>query len=441
MHDISRRNLLKSAGVLGLGAYSMALLSACSNSTIQGATSGPVTIQFWTHDPGYINTFKAALADKTFTGDKFQYDLTVVQASGADVMTRAISQASAGGDTPDLIGIVIDQFPRVMKDNIASDLYMDLSDLVKEQGDNLVKTAPYFVDGKLYALESDLSVTVQYYRADVFEQNGISADVKTWDEWLQAGSELNAKTGQFLGLHPNGDNGAIFNQFLQFLLQRGGSVFNDKGEFALESQEALDVLEFMRKGIEVKAFMTATDPYGSAAAGALKDSQLVAIAMPNWYNVYGLQANVPDQEGKWKIRTLPVFSQGGHKATTLGGTGFAVGKDRPNSQAALELLKSVYLTPEGQFLRFKTAGYLPTLLDAYKSDDFITYEDKYLGGQKAFHVYAEGAQDLPTFNQNQDMNLLPDAAGEPILNVLKGTAEPKQALDQIVSNYKKQATS
>lgn len=433
----TRRTVLRGFGALGLAGATSALLAACGGSAAPAATSGAVDIQFWTHDPGYIKTFQAAIADAAITGDiDFDYTITPTQASAADTLTRAISQASAGGDGPDMIGVVIDQFPRVMKNSIAGEMFVDLSDIASEYGDTLLKTAPYTVDGKLYGIESDLSVTVQYYRADVFETNGIDADGLTnWDDWLAAGAELNAKTGQFVGMHPNGDNGAMFNQFLQFLLQRGGSPFDEKGELTLESQEAIDTLTFLRKGIESKAFTQLADPYGSATAGALKDGSLAAIAMPNWYNAYGLQANVPDQAGLWRARSLPLFAEGGHAATTLGGTAFAIGKDTANSAASLELLKAVYLTPAGQLLRFTTAGYLPTLSDLYESEDFLSYEDAYLGNQKIFEIYAEGAKDLPTFYQNENAALLPDAAGQAILDVLNGTSEPEAALKKIVDNY------
>lgn len=438
----TRRQLLQGAGMLGLGGLTLSLTAGCARQPQVPITGGPVDLQLWTHDPGYIGTFEAAIEDEAIVGGlEFDYSLTVVQAAAGDVLTRTISQASAGRTTPDLLGLVIDQFPRVMTSNIAEELFVDLSDVVSDLGDGLTKTAPYTADGRLYALESDLSVTVQYYRADIFEENGISPDITTWDEWLDAGAELNSRTGAYLGMHPNGDNGSIFNQFFQLLLQRGGSPFDDQGRFTLASQEALDVLTFMQRSIQVGAFTTLTDPYGSAVAGALQDSSLAAIAMPNWYNVYGLQANVPDQEGQWRLRTLPAFSQGGHRATTLGGTGFAVGRERAGTEAALELLRSTYLTPEGQLLRFRTAGYLPTLLELYDDPELVGYEDAFLGGQRVFETYGVAASDLPVFYQNVDLTVMPDVSAEPILRVLNGVLEPEQALAEIVDGYERQRSS
>lgn len=441
MNDITRRSLIRGVGAAGMGAVALSVLSACgaTGSTPNAVKSGAANLKFWTHDPGYVKTFKAAIADKSIVGGlPYKYSLQVTQAAGADILSRTISQASAGGTTPELLGIIIDQFPRVMKNNIAADLFIDLNDLVSKFGDKLVKKAPYTVNGKLYGIESDLSMTVQYYREDVFAQNGISTDISTWDEWLDAGAELNAKTGQFIGMHANGDNGSIFNSFIQLLLQRGGTPFDAKGTLTIESQESVDALTFMQDSIKKKAFVALSDPYGSSAAAALKNSQLVAIAMPNWYNVYGLQTNAPDQKGKWKIRTLPKFTQGGGTASTLGGTAFAVGKDKPLTEAASDLLRQTYLTKEGQLLRFQQGGYLPTLTDLYTDQDFLSIHDDYLD-QDAFQIYAKGVKDVPTFYQNENMPILSTAAGQPILGVLKGTTQPQAAIDAIVKSYKQQA--
>lgn len=440
VNDITRRSVLKGAGAAGLGTLALSVLAACGGTATKALTSGAVKLKLWTHDPGYVATFQAAITDKAIIGKlPYKYSLSVVKSAGADILSRTISQASAGGDTPDLLGIIIDQFPRVMKNGIASKLFVDLTDLTAKFGDKLAKTAPYTVGGKLYALESDLSITVQYYRSDVFTKNKISTDIATWDDWIAAGAELNAKTGQYLGMHANGDNGSIFNGFLQFLLQRGGSPFDATGKFTLESQESLEVLKFMRDGIKSKAFVALSDPYGSACAAALKNSQLVATAMPNWYNLYGLQTNAPNQKGLWKIRTLPTFGGKGHIATTLGGTAFAVGLDKPNTAAATDLLRQTYLTREGQLLRYQKGGYLPTLIDLYKDEEFLKLEDKYLGGQHAFEIYAKAAKDIPVFYQNEGMTILAAVVGAPVLGVLKGTIEPAAALDQIVKTYNKQA--
>jgi arabinosaccharide transport system substrate-binding protein len=361
----------------------------------------------------------------------------ITNAAPTDIVTRMIAQAVADGDTPDLAGIVIDQFPRVMVSGIAEHLFTDLTETVRPFGDDLLKLAPYTVDGVPYGLDSDNSITVYYYRQDLFEEHGVPEDVETWEELAEHGERLSADHQVSLGMVATGDNGAVVNGFLQFLLQRGGSVFDERGEITLRSAEAVEVLEFMARGVRSGFLLALPDPYGSACAAALKSGRLAATAMPNWYNAYGLQANVPDQAGRWRMRTLPRFSGGGHIGSTLGGTAFTVLKDKAHSTAALELLRRVYLTREGQLLRYRSGGYLPTLRSLYEDPELLSIEDEFLG-QRVFDVYAPAAADLPLFRQDAGMQILTDVLGGPVLDALKGRTSPAAAIEDGLGAYRQQ---
>ncbi|MDG6107656.1 extracellular solute-binding protein [Dactylosporangium aurantiacum] len=440
MNGLSRRGFLRATALAGGGLLAAPLLSACSDDGGDAVQSGAVKIDFWTHDPGYEKTFTQTAKELTdgAAGSKFDYTLNVTKGESDALVTRLISQGAAGSGTPDLIGIVISVFPRLMAGGIAKQLLVPLDDLIAPVKDDLLRTAPYAYDGKVYALESDTCVSVLYYREDEFTKNGIPADVATWEDLATIGASLHARTGQSLGVVATGDNGSITNQYLQFLLQRGGGFFNDKGELLLDSPEAVQTIEFMAKGLQSGFLLGVPDPYGAPNTAALKEGKLIAIAMPNWYNVYGLQANVPDQKGKWKMRALPKFQAGGHIGSSLGGTGFAVVKNKPSTTAATELLRYTYLTREGQLARFKAGGFLPTLKSLYTDQDFLGYEDPYLG-QKAFDVYTPAAKDLPTFYQNENLNLLTDTFGGPLLEALRGKKSPGDAIKETVEAYKKKA--
>ncbi|MGW3564852.1 ABC transporter substrate-binding protein [Streptomyces sp. NPDC000941] len=439
MNGISRRSVLRATAGAGLGALAMPGLAACGSPSGKTVTSGRVDISLWTHDPGYIKTFQAAVGEKALMrGSRFDYRMNITNAAGSDVVTRMIAQAVADGKTPDLAGVIIDQFPRVMGSSIAENLFVDLSATVKPVDGQLLKLAPYSVDKIPYGLDSDNSITVLYYRQDLFAEYGVPEDIDTWQEFARVGGRLHDKHGVSLGMVAGGDNGSIVNGFLQFLLQRGGGAFDASGDLTLDSAEAVEVLDFMAQGVRSGFLMSLPDPYGAACAAALKSGRLVATAMPNWYNVYGLQANAPEQKGKWRIRTLPRFSGGGHVASTLGGTGFCVLKDKPHTEAALELLRRVYLTREGQLLRYREGGFLPTLKPLYDDAELRSITDGYLGGQRVFDVYREAAADLPLFYQAPGMQILADVLGGPILRALQGKTSAAAALKAGIKAYRQQ---
>ncbi|GAB2604716.1 extracellular solute-binding protein [Streptomyces capparidis] len=439
MSDPSRRSALRSAAGAGLGLLAAPALAACGSGSSRPVTEGPVRISMWTHDPGYIKTFRSAVGDRTLMrGSRFDYRMRFTNAAGGDLVTRMMAQAVADGNTPDLVGIIIDQFPRVMGSRIAENLFVDLSETVEPFGDQMLKLAPYSVDKIPYGLDSDNSISVLYYRQDVFAEHGIPEDVETWQELARIGERLHDKHRVSLGMVATGDNGSIVNGFLQFLLQRGGGAFDGAGNLTLDSPEAVEVLEFMVRGVRTGFLMSLPDPYGSACAAALKTGRLAATVMPNWYNVYGLQANVPDQKGRWRIRTLPRFPGGGHLASTLGGTAFCVLKDKPHTQASLELLRRVYLTREGQMLRYRSGGFLPTLKELYEDAELLGTTDDYLGGQRVFDVYGAAADDLPLFYQAPGMQVLTDVLGGPVLRALQGKTSAAEAIKAGIRAYRQQ---
>ncbi|MFI7129403.1 ABC transporter substrate-binding protein [Nonomuraea sp. NPDC050153] len=439
MSDVTRRTFLRRTGLIGGGLLAAPVLGACGGGSSGGGPavkSGAVTINFWTHDPGYVKTFTESAKRLTDAPNgAFDYTLKVTQADSEALVTRMISQGAAGTGTPEMIGIVISVFPRVMTAGIGKQLLLDLDGVVAPVKDDLLRTAPYTIDGKLYALESDTCLSVLYYREDEFKKNGIPEDVATWEELAEIGARLHKKTGQSLGTVATGDNTSITNAFLQLLLQRGGGYFDQGGNLVLDSPEAVEVLDFMAKGVASGFLLALPDPYGAPNTAALKNGKLISTVMPNWYNVYGLQANVPEQKGRWRIRNLPRFAGGGHLASALGGTGFAVLKDKPATAAATELLKQTYLTREGQLLRFQQGGFLPTLKSLYQDKEFLGTEDAYLGGQRLFDVYTPASQDSPTFYQHPQLNVLIEALGGPMLETLQGKKKAADAIKEAVAAF------
>ena len=430
-----RRTLFAGLGVAGLLA-----LAGCSiGSRPSPVTAGSVSLSMWTHDPSYVEAFTRAATDKVLMkGSAFAPTISPVSADGASLLSRTITQAVAGSEGPDLLGIIISEFPRVMKSQMAENLFVDLNPLIEQAGGNILRTADYSVDGKTYALESDTSISVFYYRADEFERLGIDSRLATWEEYLEVGGAVFAETGQSIGMVSNGDNTSIYNSFLQYLLQRGGSPFDESGELTIDTDEAADVLEFMATGVENGSLMVIGDPYGSAAASALKSSTLIGTVMPSWYNVYGLQANAPEQAGSWRMRTLPRFASGGHIASMSGGTGFAVGVNSANREAALDLLRRIYLTREGQLLRYEIGGYLPTMPELYDAPEFQSIEDEFLGGQRVFETFSESANDMPTFYQSATAQQLSVAMGAPLLDLYSGKKNPAQVIEASIAAYKQQ---
>ncbi|WP_328350484.1 extracellular solute-binding protein [Streptomyces sp. NBC_00445] len=441
MDTPSRRTVLRSA--LGLGAG--AALAACGTGSTTARTSGDVTLALWTHDPGYEAFFTKGITDADRLTD-FRYRLEVTRAGAADLVTKLLAQAVAGRGTPDLAGFEIGSFPRMLRGDIAPrllhDLTADIAAVPDLQKDLLpARTAPYSMDGSVYALDSDTPMVVYYYRDDLFTEYGIPDSVPTWEEFAELGARVHQDHGASLCVvsTAGSDVGQLVQSFQMLLYQRGGAFFDADQQLALDSAEAEEVLRFLCEGLRSGFVVDISDYYGAAMQTALKQGKVIGLPMAIWYKNYGLLPNVPEQKGKWRVRALPRFAKGGGITAAAGGTGFGVLKDKANTRAATEFLLNTWLTHDGQVRRFQETGYLPTRRSVFEDPRLNALTDEFCGGQRLFRLYRSLLPDVPAFHQSPDQSILYDVLAGNLLRAYHGDLSPRQALKQTAEDFRDQA--
>ena len=71
-----------------------------------------------------------------------------------------------------------------------------------------------------------------FYRTDIFEECGVNPeDIKTWDDYIEAGKVINEKTNgktKIMGFDYNGTSS--FDMPLIIFYEQGGSFFDESGE-------------------------------------------------------------------------------------------------------------------------------------------------------------------------------------------------------------------
>lgn len=222
------------------------------------------------------------------------------------------------------------------------------------------------------------------------------------------------------------------------LQQRGGELFDAQGELQIESEEAEDVLAFIAKGLASGFLTSVSDYYGPSIQAALKSGKLAGLWMASWYKTFGLLPNVPDQKGLWRIRPLPRFSGGGSRAAFAGGTGFAVLKGKPNTEAATHLLAAAYLDPQQQIRRYQMLGYLPTLRSVFNDPALLSITDDFCGGQRLFEVYSDVIGEAPPVNLSPNKAILDTVLSGYLLQAYKGNISPREALRQAATAFRGQ---
>lgn len=439
---LSRRQALQLGGAAVGGLSLASLLTACGGAPPAAVADGPVDLSFWTHDEGYAAFFSEALplvAERT----GYQPSLSVTRSGSSDLVTKLLAQAIAGTGTPDVAGLEIGAFSRLLRGDIASELLVDLTPSVSEYADDLIRarTAPFSKDGRLYALDSDTPMTVYYYREDLFAELGapLPAEAGTWEEFLAAVTPISERTGTaFAAFAVGTDLPQVLQGFQFLLLQRGGQLFTRDGDIAIESEEALDALSLMVQGVQSGAFTTVSDYYGGTIQNALADGQIAGIGMPSWYSAYGIKPNVPEQAGQWRVAELPRFASGGGRTAVGGGTGFAALRDKPNTEAAVALVTNAYLDPEQQVKRYHELGYMPTLRSVYELPQMYGLQDEFFGGQDVFEVFHAIVDEAPEYFQSANYTILATVLSGRLLQAYRGAISPAQALADAAEDFRGQ---
>lgn len=440
---LSRRDVLRLGAAIGGSAALAGVLAACSPGGATAPVSqGAVNLAFWTHDDAYIKFFKEAvpLADKV---TPFDYNLTFTKASSPDLVTKFIAQAVANTGTPDAIGIEVGSFPRMLRGNIAAELLVDLSSSIKDYRDDLIEArlATFSKGDAVYALDSDTPLCVYYYRQDEFARLGIPDDIPTWEEFASIGNDLYKREGVSFGALAVGDLAGTVQSLQILLLQRGGDLFDADGKLSIETPEAEEALTFAANGMQSGFYQGVSDLYGPSMQSGLKQNRILGVDMPSWYSTFGIKPNVPEQEGLWRVRTLPRFAGGGGATAVAGGTGFASVRNKPNTEAATDLVIAAYLDPAQQVKRYVDLGYLPTLRSVYDDPQLAAIGDDYFGGQKLFNVYREVIDEAPALHQSADLPVLNTVLSGYILQAYKGQLTPAQALTAAANDFRGQTRS
>lgn len=438
--NLRRRDLIRGGAGLALGLSAAGGLSACGGATGTAIESGEVPLDLWTHDDGYISFFTEALP-LAEENSAFSYDMSITKIGAADLVTKLIAQAVAGTGTPDVAGLEIGAFSRMLRGDIAPELLVDLSEDIQPFGDDLIsaRLTPFSKDGAVYAIDSDTPVTVLYHRSDEFERLGIDPEFGTWENLAEVGRKLAESEQLALGAFAVNDPGGTVQCFHIHLLQRGGDLFDADGNPALMTPEAEETLTFLVDGVQSGFLATVADMYGPSIQSGLKSGSILAVNMPSWYASYGIQPNVPEQEGLWRVAALPAFEGGGHRAGVGGGTGFGALRDKPATPAARNLVVSGYLDPAQQVKRYKDMGYLPTLRSVYDDPELLALENDYFGGQRLFEIFRDIVDDVPDVHQSADTSIMNIVLSGHVLRAFRGDVSPAQALADATEDFRGQA--
>jgi len=291
--------------------------------------------------------------------------------------------------------------------------------------------APLTSSGEMTAMPWDVATGVMLYRPDAFQAAGLPTEpdqvakaLSTWDDFIKAGQAIKARSGGQTAIVGNEHD--VFNAAYW---QNGGNVVQD-GSIVLVP-EGLQPLQIaiQAKSANIGANVPA---WSERWAPSLQSGKIASVVMGGW--MLGNLENLidPDGAGNWRVTTPP----GG--AFSNGGTYIQIPKLAQHKELAWEFTRFVTTNTGGLNAVFQKTGIVPAYKPAW-SDPIYDEPVPYLGGQRAFRLMVNLAQQVKPLTYSPVDALGTDLLNAQVDTAISGKASPQQALQTAATQLQDRA--
>lgn len=279
-----------------------------------------------------------------------------------DMHTKLLVSLQAGTGAPDLVDIEIGKYPNFLKGDVQ---LIPLNDVIDPVRDKFVtaRLDIYSKDGQNYGLPFHVGASVIFYNMEILDAAGIDPyDIKTWDDYMEAGKIVKQKTGKPMAtVEVNGQW-----SFWPMIAQQGSDFLDADGNVILDNATNVKTLQYLKdllnSGVAVAA------PGGNHHAeeyyGFMNDGGAASMWMPMWY-MNRFTDYMPDLAGKILILPMPRWTADGKRSAGMGGTGTSVTNQARDIELAKDFLMFAKGSEEGNLVIWEDLGFDPPRWDVW----------------------------------------------------------------------------
>lgn len=382
----------KTAAILAISALALAGCSSGTSDTDTDTTDaaacapadGDVTLEFTTWVPGMEDVVELWNAENPDIQVKVQ---TGPNGNGGTYQ-NFFNQIKAG-DAPDLGQVEYDALPNFLVQDGLEDLSA-CEDVVAAEADFVDWTwgqVTLGTDG-IYGIPQDSGPMALFYRADLFEANGIPVPT-TWDEYRDAAVKIR-EAGGYITNFSQSD----INQFAGFAWQNNAQWFasDDAGwDVTLTGDATTAVADYWQGLIDDDLVSTVpawTDEWNNAYNSG--DAWTWPSAV---WGANSIASGAPDTAGKWAVAPLPQWEAGDTAAGNWGGSSTAVLKGSEHLYEATKFALWLNTSDEAITALAESASLYPATKDGLDLPIFADGVEFY-AGQKIYDVFSAAALEV-----------------------------------------------
>lgn len=384
----------KAAAIIASAAL---LMTACSSGdgTDGPAADGPVELTFWTWAPNVdkvVETWNAANPDIQVTVNK--------QDGGDPAITKLLTAVKAGSGAPDIMQTEYQKIPTLVSADALADISGEVADLADQFPEGVWNDVTLGSDA-VYAVPQDSGPMQFYYRADIFEQLGLTVPT-TWDEYAATAAALQAADPtKYLGTFSATDAG----WFTGLAQQAGASWWGIDGDawtVAVDDEATLKVADYWG-GLVESGVIDNKPMYTPEWNAALNDGTQIGWLSAIWAPGV-LEGNAPDTAGLWKMAPMPQWDAADPATGNWGGSATAVTSQSKHPEQAAKFITWLNASQEGVDLLVEQTGVYPANIPA--SAEALSEPPTFFANQPDFYeVAAETARTAGSFTYGPNVNV------------------------------------
>lgn len=339
-----------------------------------GGSAEGTPLELWTFQEVH-RTFYETMADKWNEANPDKaVNLTVSVQPFSDMHNKLTIALQSGEGAPDMCDVEINKFPTYLE---GEPQFVDLTSYVDPYRDEIVasRLEVYSKDGVNYGIPTHVGATVAFYDTSILNEAGVDyKEIKTWDDYKEAGLKVVEATGKAMGAAET--NGIFIYEAM--LAAQYADMTDENGAPTLDSPESIKALttiqDLAQSGVDQTIPGGSVD--GEEGYGAINAGGYATIIRPLWYMsrypayMEGIEA------GRIGIAPMPVFDEADFGVSYGGGgTGTVVTVQSENPELAGEWLCWAKLSEEGNRDIWNVLGFDPCNTSLWEDEELTTNED------------------------------------------------------------------